>query len=517
MLIREVAYATVPRAVRRQRHLAVARYIEDTLAGAAETLAPILAHHWREAGESRRAIPYLLAATDAARRSWAQETVVDLYSTVIELAETEEQRRDLRLQRGLALVSLADWPRAAEELSQVAPELEGADRLNALLALHHAYIWTESHEEALATAKAAARLVDELGDESAIPAVIAAESQALAERGDPGDHARAIELGDRALECWVPGTRPVDLAEHVSLHSYLTYWIGQYERSVELSRRARALGGELHRAESLLRGGGYEALALVELGRHEETIAQFEEMLAIARELGQNPRVLLNYSTLAYRELHDLDEARSRTEEALSLSAGLTFSMPRQFAGSDLLFTQLLAGDVGAAQAAWPERWQGAEHETGWTRWLIVGRLAVARAEIALHAEPPETAAAWAERALAITRNTMRRKYEARALTLLGQALARLRRRDEAIDALRSAVAITDELIGSPARWHARAALGEVAFTFGRDDTAADAYREAADLVETFVATLAPQRATTVRSSPTVTEIMSFAGRSPVA
>jgi class 3 adenylate cyclase/tetratricopeptide (TPR) repeat protein len=517
MLIREVAYSTLPRAVRRERHAAVARYIEERLPDAAETLSAILAHHWREAGEPKRAIPYLLAAADAARRSWAQETVIELYSSAIELAETEMQRRDLRLQRALALVALADWPQAAEELSNLVPELEGQDKLDALLALHHAYIWTERHEEALETAKQSVRLVEELGDEKAVPAALAAESQALAERGDAGDHARALELGDRALELWVPGTRPVDLAEHVSLHSYLTYWVGQYERSIELSRRARALGSELHRAESLLRGGGYEALALCELGRHEEAIAQFEEMLALARELGENPRVLLNYSALAYRELYDLDEARKRTEEALELSAGLSFSMPRQFAGSDLLFTQILAGDIGAAQAAWPGRWEGAKHETGWTRWLIIGRLAVARAEIALHAESPKEAAEWAERALTITRNTMRRKYEARSLTLLGQALARLDRRDDAIAAMRSAVAVSDDLIGPPGRWQARAALGDVSYTLGDDDSAATAYSEAAELVDGFTATLAPQRVASVRSSPTVTEIMSRVGRSTVA
>jgi tetratricopeptide (TPR) repeat protein len=240
-------------------------------------------------------------------------------------------------------------------------------------------------------------------------------------------------------------------------------------------------------------------------------------MLQLAGELGQNPRVLLNYSTLAYRELNDLEEARRRTEEALELSAGLSFGMPKQFAGSDLIFTQLLAGEIGTAQTAWPDRWTGTEEATGWTRWLIVGRLAVARAEIALRAESPESAAEWADRALSLTRSTMRRKYEARSLTLLGQALARLGRRDDALAALRSAVPIADVLVGPPARWQARAALGEAAYELGDDDTAAAAYAEAADLVTGFLPTLAPQRAATVRASPVVAQIMSFVTQSTVA
>ncbi len=143
-----------------------------------------------------------------------------------------------------------------------------------------------------------------------------------------------------------------------------TYWVGEYERSIELSRRTRALARDVQSAESLLRGGGLEALGLAGLGSHEQAIAIWDEPFEVARELGQNPRVLLNYSALVYRELHDLDEARRRS-----------------------------------AQAAWPVRWKGVEQATGWTTWLIAGRLTYARAEIARHAESPESAAEWAARA----------------------------------------------------------------------------------------------------------------------
>jgi tetratricopeptide (TPR) repeat protein len=237
----------------------------------------------------------------------------------------------------------------------------------------------------------------------------------------------------------------------------------------------------------------------------------------VAEDLGHPRQVLLNYSTLAYRELYDLDEARRRSEEALELAGAVTFGMPRQFAGSDLLFTRLLAGDVGGAQAAWPERWESADHATAWTTWLIRGRLAAARAEIALHAESPETAVEWAECSLEIARRTRRRKYEARSLELLGQALARLGRRNEALAALRGAVPITDALIGPPARWQARAALGGAAHSFGDDDLAAVSFEEAARLIEAFAVTLAPERSSRLLAAPQIEQILSAAGRSPAA
>ncbi len=512
-LIREVAHATVPRALRKTRHAAVARFIEERLAGAAETLTTILAHHWREAGEPSRAIPYLVAAADAARRSWAQDAVIDLYTAAVDLADDEELKRRLLLQRGIALVELGDYPRAAQELTELVPLIEGKDRLDALIALGHAFLWTERDEDTIATASEAETLVRELGDSAALPAVLAMESQGLAMRGEEGDIERALERGDRALDLWTPRTRPFDLVQHLHLHATLTYWVGQYERSLELSTRTRTLANEEHIAESLLRGGGFEALALAELGRHEEAISRFDGMLALAGELGQNARVLLNYSALVYRELYDLPEARRRTEEALELSGAMAFGMPKQFAGSDLVFTYLLEGDVGAAQTFWTTRWEDAQHATAWTTWLIAGRLAAARAEIALEAETPDSALEWAQHALELARRTKRKKYEARSLTLLGQALARMERRDEALKTLRAAIPIADELIGPPARWQARAALGDAAYVLGDDETAAGAFGEAASLVESFAATLAPERAANLIAAEPVAAILSRAGR----
>ena len=512
MLIREVAYTTVPRALRRERHAAVARHVEDRFADAAETLSTILAHHWREAGEPARAIPYLVAAADAARRSWAQDSVAELYSMAIDLADGDDLRRRLRLQHGIALVELWDMERAVEELSTLLPELDGEERLECLIALGHAYLWTERDAETLATAEAAAVLADDLRDEAANAAILAMEGQALAMRGAEGDLDRAYELGERALAVWVPDMRPLDLSHHLTLHADAAYWIGEYERSLEVSRRTRELAAHVHSAESLFRGGGSEAVSLAGLGRHEEAIAIWDELMPVADELGHSHRVLLNYSALAYRELYDVEEARRRSEHALELSESFTFGMPRQFAGSDLLFTQLLAGDVGGAQAAWSSRWEGADHATAWTTWLIRGRLTVARTEIALHAEDAETAVDWARQSLEIARRTRRRKYEARSLTLLGQALARLHRRDEALGALYAAIPIADDLVGPPARWQARAALAEVAYSLGRDDLAAVNFQEAARLVVDFAATLTPARRARFLSTPQIEQILTAAG-----
>lgn len=84
------------------------------------------------------------------------------------------------------------------------------------------------------------------------------------------------------------------------------------------------------------------------------------------------------------------------------------------------------------------------------------------------------------------------------------------------MQSLHSAVAVADELVGQPRRWRARAALGRVAYAFGEDDVASSAYEEAGALVDSFAATLAPERAASLQAAPEVEEIASLAGRRAV-
>jgi len=106
-LVREVAYSTLPIAARRERHRAVACFIEQK-AGDRTAYATALAHHWRRAGDSEKAADYLLTAADQAGRGWAQHEAVDLCNQALKLIPDgdEGRRRRLRLRRGVALQAL---------------------------------------------------------------------------------------------------------------------------------------------------------------------------------------------------------------------------------------------------------------------------------------------------------------------------------------------------------------------------------------------------------------------------
>jgi len=324
-LIRDVAYATLPRAERAARHGDVARYVETAVGEETESLGWILAHHWRSAGEPERAVPHLLAAAAVAERGWATQEVVDLYTRAFDLTTDVALRRTIRLRRGMALKALDSDPEAVDELASVLPELEGEERLDGLLYLGRAEIWCERHEEALGYGEQALAFAEELGDEPGIAAASALVSNALGMRGDEGDAERAIALGDDALARWPAGARGYERADHLHLQADIKYWTGDYAGAVELAVRAREAGGEVQSVHALLRGGGIDAMASVGLGEHETALDKLDAIISIGRELGGVAAYLPNYQSVVHRELEGgmIDVTEVDTPAVLTIQTGI--------------------------------------------------------------------------------------------------------------------------------------------------------------------------------------------------
>src|SRR4029077_7473726 len=164
ILIREVAYATLPRSLRRERHAAVAKYIESAV-GPAKDLAAFLAHHWREAGETNKAIEYLMLAAEQALGGWALEEAVTHFDAALELGPDDATRRRIRLARGLGRSKLDDYQGAMDGLGELLPELSGRERVEGLLGWIWATEWTELADETIAGAQEALELAQDIGEQ----------------------------------------------------------------------------------------------------------------------------------------------------------------------------------------------------------------------------------------------------------------------------------------------------------------------------------------------------------------
>jgi class 3 adenylate cyclase/tetratricopeptide (TPR) repeat protein len=505
VLIRDVAYATLPRALRRDLHVATARVIEASVPDPTE-LAWVLAHHWREGGEPDRAIEYLIAAGDRARAALAIEETYDFYSRALELAETEEDRRRIRLRRGVALSELEQYSRADKELADLIPELEGRELVEGLHARARSTFWTEQAEETMALAKRATELAAAIGAKDLEAATLGTLGGAYSMRGAEGDLDRAIELEDRALAMWVPGKRQMELAEQYHMHADNFYWSGEYPHALELSRSAAAVGSaDPHGAEFLLRGAGMEGLILAGMGYYEDALAAAELAIRTARKLGRSDSVVTNYSTMALRDIFWLDEARERSSTVADRLGPSDFNMPWMNARADVICADLLLGEVGRVERAWGAAWDDAVASHGWERWLVAGRLASVRADAALEAGHLDEAVTWARRALDMARTTKRRKYEIASLITLGSALAGQGLSEDAAGELMAAVQRADGPGGSPLlRWRARAALGGVA---GYEEE----WHAATAIISDVAASLAPERAARYLAAPQVARVLEAA------
>lgn len=116
----EVAYATIPDALRADKHFRLARWLD----GVGEDVPPaLLAHHWRRARGPERAADELVTAGDAANQGWGRGRAVSCYQQAIEVLEGGDPERVRQLQRKRA-VALQAWAHSVLDLERAPSELE---------------------------------------------------------------------------------------------------------------------------------------------------------------------------------------------------------------------------------------------------------------------------------------------------------------------------------------------------------------------------------------------------------
>jgi len=108
VLVRDVAYELLPRAERRERHREAALFFEDVGSESGEVGAA-LARHWRDAGDSEKAVEYLVAAAAGAEHGWAKERAAELYREAFELVPETDTERRRQLTRRIALAETATY------------------------------------------------------------------------------------------------------------------------------------------------------------------------------------------------------------------------------------------------------------------------------------------------------------------------------------------------------------------------------------------------------------------------
>jgi predicted ATPase len=107
VLVRDVAYELLPRSARRARHREAALFFEE-IGGESGEVGAALARHWRDAGDSAKAVDYLVGAAEHAEHGWAKEHAAALYREAFQLVPDGHDRRR-ELTRRIALAETATY------------------------------------------------------------------------------------------------------------------------------------------------------------------------------------------------------------------------------------------------------------------------------------------------------------------------------------------------------------------------------------------------------------------------
>lgn len=447
ILVRDVAYGTLTRRAREQAHGAVARFLERKVGGRLGGVAPLLAHHWREAGSPDRSLRYLVEAAERAARAAAHREAVVLLTDAVSLAEQlgRDELGELRARLGIALARIGRWREARPQLEAAElAQLEPAERrIEVLIELAFVDHWLLDLKSCRLAAGRAVDLARETGRRDLEAAALGALAIADSSEGDVSASLRQTQAsiaaaGDQRLQLMGPTVERCSLS---------LYWIGRSSEAVVQGEAALALGEEFADVNTSIRALGNLGLALAGCGRYGDALATFERARSFGDTYGTGTFLARAIAMCGgvHLDLFDYAVARGLAEEARALAASLAFPLPVVSAGIDLMFNWARLGEAGRAEELIPEVEEAVAAAEGAHGWLWRLRFAQARAETAAARGNWDEAWRCADSALARARTTERVKYVVAALGVQARTLAHRNRKAEAIAAAGEALRLARE------------------------------------------------------------------------
>ena len=281
-LLRYVAYETLPRRERREKHLAAAAHLVSTLGE--DEVAEVVASH-----------------------------LLDAYRLEPEAADVESLRAEAQQalmragERAAALGASTEAGRYFEQAAELAPEPQG--QATALSRAGEMALAAGENESAGRVFQQAAQLYEAAGDTHA--AARASSWLAFSEQLS-GRIEQAIERMEAAYELVGEDEPDADLAFLILRLAQALFFVGEPMRATELNERGLDLAEALQLPELLARGWITRAV-LLSRRRPEEARGLFQLALdtSLANELYQR-------ASVAYASLSDLDLQYDRYSESLA-------------------------------------------------------------------------------------------------------------------------------------------------------------------------------------------------------
>ena len=319
VVTQEVAYESLPFALRESLHESAALVIEATDPGGSEQHLDLLAHHWWHSANLERKREVLAAAGGAARARYANGAAIDYFERLATLLAGTERAAAL-LQLGGVVELTGDWARAAavatEALELARAAGEPAVQARAETALAEVARKTGKFDEAgerLGRAETLFAAADDLAGQGR---VLHLRGTLAAQQGDYAA-ARAAYLASVAIRERLDDNS--SLAGLLSNLGVVEEYEGDYAASRAYHQRALELRSAL--ADRWAIGVSQTNLGMIASleGGHAEARKRFEEAIRLNREVGDPWMVAICHNNLgnATRGLGDHAAARRHYAESL--------------------------------------------------------------------------------------------------------------------------------------------------------------------------------------------------------
>ena len=249
-LIQDAAYEALLKSRRRELHRSVAVAMTETFPALAKTQLEVVARHWTEAGETKKAIAAWRKAGDAGSKRYAFTEAENAYRQALDLirVQAESRERDaqeLELMNRLvpALQLAKGWaaPEAAEAITYTRALAERTDNLaQLLLQVVGAFVSNVSGGN-LPTASALAAQISELATRDGSPAVLGlarvGEVTTRYLRGDLSGAEEHFLAGAGLFE--IGGERfPTTVASGFGFGSHIAWMLGRADTARDRIRQA---------------------------------------------------------------------------------------------------------------------------------------------------------------------------------------------------------------------------------------------------------------------------------------
>ena len=346
VLIRDVAYSTLPKAVRARRHAEVGAFISDRAADRSEGVVAMVADHYGRAAAlgadagldqteleriGARAVEALESAGDAAAALYSNQEALGHYETALSLrgdldagdrARISEKLGDVALRLGRVDQATEMW----ETCLEYHRRQEDLERVGDLHRKTGAALWHKGDREG--SIEHYQRGIDLLKDGPPCIELVRLYEEAASLYMHTGDNMLAIYASEKALRLAERLGEAAAASRAHGIFGRVFGRIGDSERARENLERSVELARESDPAEAVR--------ALLTLGYHleiseadyAEAASAYEEALRLAEQTGDLPSQVELHAALAQLAAHrgDWDAVESETDASAELAEreGLT-------------------------------------------------------------------------------------------------------------------------------------------------------------------------------------------------